>query len=367
MVSEDDSGTQKAHKFQLPRSKAASTIVRTDVDIQVAQQHPSCQKITTMSDFKVEDYTYSRDLEDNPYEGLELWSRRHGRNTKFPLVSIRRFKTNTLGPDLARRTADEAQQNMELIRHKNVVNFICQIQRKGDPCVVSEYVPDTLYDIVTSPERRSLLTPAFRTSITRQLVSVLQHLHSIDNVLADIKLENMCITADGVLKLANILWSSARNVSVDRGYLRYRAPEMILVDPACDWRADIWAIGCVVYEISVFDEAIPIREDSPWWDVLWSQVQVLGRLCHKHKDMLRSKVAQEAREGQRRSAGLLPVVAREAEILGTFRGHGNLGRKMSLKGLDFKWKKFIISCLQMCPHNRPTCQQLLQAFFNYAQ
>jgi serine/threonine protein kinase len=323
-----------------------------------------------MSDFKLGDYTYVRNIHnyDDPdefFERVELWERRHGRITEFPYVIIQRFKSRgTLGSDLARRTADKVQQVLARVQHENVVKFICQIQQNGDPCLVFEYVPDSLYAIVTSPERRNLMTPAFRASITRQLVSALEHLHSIDNVRANIKLQNMRITADGKVKLLSILRSPAWSNSLDEvSYLRWRAPEMILEDAACDWRADIWTVGCFVYEISVFEPAFPIEEDWPWWDVLWSQVQVVGRLCQQHKDWIWLRVVLEARKGQRRSDGPLPAVAREAEILGTDRARGNLEEMMLSKGLGHECKRFITSCLQMCPHDRPTCQQLLQENF----
>jgi serine/threonine protein kinase len=340
----------------------------TDVDIHLAQQHPRGQKITTMSDFKLEDYTYVRKFNDGPFEGVELWKRRKGRITEIPSVRLQRYNTrDPLGSDVVQRFVDEAQKDCELIQHENVVKFICQVEHNGDPCLVFEYVPETLYNIVTSPEKRTRLTPAFKARITRQLVSVLQHLHSIGKVRADIKLEHMLITTDGVMKLSRFLKQKkldpARNLYWDGGCLRYRAPEMILEDPACDWRADIWAIGCVAYELSVFEQAFDISSENwPWWDVLWSQVQGVGRLCQQHVHVLRRRFTQEAR-GQRQPTGTVLRAARAARVLLADPAPGYLEERMLSKGLDEEFKRFITSCLQMRPHDQPTCQELLQERF----
>ena len=92
-------------------------------------------------------------------------------------------------------------------------------------------------------------------AIAVQLCRGLAALHAVDVIHRDIKPDNILISEAGVLKIVDFGLARAfgartlTQTGAALGTMRYIAPEQ-LVDPhAADERADVWAVGVVVYEL----------------------------------------------------------------------------------------------------------------------
>ena len=123
----------------------------------------------------------------------------------------------------------------------------------GTYFMVMEYVHGrTVRDLITAYGR---LQPAHVSEILLQVLAALDHAHAHGIVHRDVKPENILITEDGKVKVAD--FGLARAFAESRvsqapgtvtGTVQYLAPEQIQGEPA-DPRTDLYALGVSAYEM----------------------------------------------------------------------------------------------------------------------
>ncbi|KXN88648.1 Serine/threonine-protein kinase sepA [Leucoagaricus sp. SymC.cos] len=138
--------------------------------------------------------------------------------------------------------------------HQNVLPF-CGIYLSTEKvprlCMVSQWMEngDLLQYLQKLPD-----TP--RVPLLHDIISGLQYLHKFDIVHADLKAKNVLISgthrallADfGVSRVAVTIPTTTTNIAA--GTPNWMAPELFLEDvPTPTSKSDIWAFGCVCYEI----------------------------------------------------------------------------------------------------------------------
>lgn len=161
-----------------------------------------------------------------------------------------------LGDDdsFAERFVREARSAAR-IDHPNVVSVFDQGDDGDDVLyLVMEYVPgQTLRDVI---RREAPLPPARALALFEPIVAALGAAHAAGLIHRDIKPENVLIADDGRVKVAD--FGLARAASADTqhtatggvliGTVSYLAPELV-VDGRSDARADVYALGVVLYEL----------------------------------------------------------------------------------------------------------------------
>ncbi len=137
------------------------------------------------------------------------------------------------------------------ISHRHVVRTHDLGEADGIAFVTMECVTGiTLRELL---ETRGRLGSASTLAIARQFADALAVAHQAGVIHRDVKPENALVDADGVLKvmdfgIARIAAASTRtNTGLIVGTPAYMAPEQ-LVDEAVDARADLYALGVVLYE-----------------------------------------------------------------------------------------------------------------------
>ncbi len=138
------------------------------------------------------------------------------------------------------------------LNHRNVVSVFDQ-GRDGDiTYLVMEYVPGrTLRDLMRD---EAPLTALRTMQISEQILIALSAAHAAKIIHRDVKPENVLITPDGEVKVAD--FGLARAVSSATtatggtliGTVSYLAPEIVLHDGA-DARSDVYAVGAMMYEM----------------------------------------------------------------------------------------------------------------------
>ena len=143
------------------------------------------------------------------------------------------------------------------LRHPNLVAACDAGQVEGVPYLVLELVEGC--SLAWLVRQRGPLPVAEACEVARQAALGLQHLHKHGLVHRDVKPANLMLTPSrqvkvldlGVARLGNGPGQEGPITSPGQflGTLDYMAPEQCLDSHAVDGRADIYALGCTLYEL----------------------------------------------------------------------------------------------------------------------
>ena len=201
----------------------------------------------------------------------------HGHDERLDRPVAIKVMHSGLGDDeeFSQRFEREARAAAKL-NHRGVVAVFDQ-GRDGDVTyLVMEYVPGrTLRDVMRD---EAPMGPARALSLLAKVLTALSAAHTARLVHRDVKPENVLITPEGEVKVAD--FGLARAVSAATtatggtliGTVSYLAPE-IVVNEGADARSDVYACGAVLYEM--LTGVKPHTGDSP--------IQVAYK--HVHEDI----------------------------------------------------------------------------------
>ena len=138
------------------------------------------------------------------------------------------------------------------LNHRNVVSVFDQGVDGDLTYLVMEFVPGrTLRDVMRD---EAPMAPIRALQLVEQVLIALSAAHAAKIIHRDVKPENVLITPDGEVKVAD--FGLARAVSAATtatggtliGTVSYLAPEIVLHDGA-DARSDVYAVGAMIYEM----------------------------------------------------------------------------------------------------------------------
>ncbi len=151
------------------------------------------------------------------------------------------------------------------ISHRNVGRTHDLGEHSGAYFITMEYVEGrSLKELIR--ERGRLPVPVTLT-VGKQLCRALEVAHAAGVIHRDVKPQNMVVQSDGVLKVMDFGIArlatghgSMTHAGMIVGTPEYMSPEQLMGDEL-DGRADIYAVGCVLYECLVGNT--PITADTP--------------------------------------------------------------------------------------------------------
>lgn len=144
--------------------------------------------------------------------------------------------------------------------HPNIIQLL-DILYESSTCrlsLVFELMHETVYDFIK--ERVASVPLDLVRRWVLQLLLALEFMHNMGVFHRDIKPENLMVTGE-VLKVTDLgSCQSLRSNPPHTDYIStrwYRAPECLLTNGYYSYEMDIWATGCVMYEIMTLKPLFP--------------------------------------------------------------------------------------------------------------
>jgi serine/threonine protein kinase len=178
------------------------------------------------------------------YRGLDLKSRRN--------VAIKTLREEfQADPESRRRFRQEARM-MAFAAHPGLVTIYDLLEQSNESWIVMELVPGRNLKQVVSED--GPLSPTEMVGIVGRIADALSHLHDRKIVHLDIKPQNLILADDGSIKLID--FGLAQSVAPRQdtiggtafGTAAYLSPEQGS-GAAVDQRTDVYALGCVMFEL----------------------------------------------------------------------------------------------------------------------
>ncbi|XP_032238988.2 cyclin-dependent kinase-like 5 isoform X2 [Nematostella vectensis] len=210
---------------------------------------------------------------------------RHKENNE--VVAIKKFKDSEDNEDVKRTTLRELKV-LRMLKQENIVELREAFRRRGKLYLVFEYVEKNMLELL---EEMPNGVPAHRVrNYIFQLIKAIKWCHQNDVIHRDIKPENLLISKTDILKLCDFGFARAMTVNssaqlTDYVATRwYRSTELLLGAPYGK-PVDIWAIGCILGELS---DGQPVFPGESEIDQLFTIQKVLGPLPPEQMNMFHS-------------------------------------------------------------------------------
>ncbi|OAG28986.1 cyclin-dependent kinase 2 [Nematocida displodere] len=165
------------------------------------------------------------------------------------------------------------------LKHPHIIALHQVIYTENKLYLVFEYADTDLkkYLDLTRTQKRTMPPDQIR-SFSRQLTSAVAYCHSIGILHRDLKPQNILITKDAQIKLAD--FGLGRSVGIPLHTLTnevvtlwYRAPEILLGVKNYSTAVDVWSLGCIIAEFVLLK---PLFTGDSEIDQLYKMFQVLG-------------------------------------------------------------------------------------------
>eukprot|EP01017_Pseudomicrothorax_dubius_P002192 TRINITY_DN0_c914_g1_i5.p1 TRINITY_DN0_c914_g1~~TRINITY_DN0_c914_g1_i5.p1 ORF type:complete len:307 (+),score=87.75 TRINITY_DN0_c914_g1_i5:50-970(+) len=138
------------------------------------------------------------------------------------------------------------------LQHPNIVRLVDVIHSKNKLVLVFEFLELDLKKFLNTCEKE--LDPVIVKSLLYQLLKGIAYCHQHKVLHRDLKPQNLLLSKDGVLKLADFGLARATGIPV-KNYtnevvtLWYRGPDILLGAKNYSTPIDIWSVGCIFAEM----------------------------------------------------------------------------------------------------------------------
>ena len=164
-------------------------------------------------------------------------------------VAIKLISQGLDDPRARERLTREAKAAGHL-HHPHIVTIFDVGEHDGQLFIAMEYVRGE--SLAAALRKRTPMTMGQRMSLVEQACAALAYAHRAGTVHLDIKPDNLMIDEEGRLKILDFGIATVSGDESTRtsgsGTLRYMSPEQ-LTGGSLDHRSDVFALGCVLYEI----------------------------------------------------------------------------------------------------------------------
>lgn len=172
------------------------------------------------------------------------------------MVAVKLFDAPLVSKNTAAKQALVREMDvLTKLKHWNIVGCHGGILEEMQGCVVYEFVEgETLRELL---ERRDRLAWETVVDYAYQIAAGLECAHGQSVVHQDLHPDKILIAEDGTVKIADLRIDRARNpwcvsssrITIERA--PYRAPEQLFGDQELTHKTDLYALGCIMFEMLV--------------------------------------------------------------------------------------------------------------------
>lgn len=142
---------------------------------------------------------------------------------------------------------------MQGLDHVNILKLHCVYNTQKRVILSTEYCGDITLQAFLKSSNNMLKSPRIK-GIFASLLQAVAYCHSKGVSHRDIKLDNVLINPEGVVKLIDFGFANKRSLSTDKisdfcGTPSYMSPEIVQRQPYDGHKADIWALGVMLYRL----------------------------------------------------------------------------------------------------------------------
>ena len=161
--------------------------------------------------------------------------------------------------DAKRRAVSQEINALKLMKHANIIRYEKHFFKNGNTYILMEYADAGDLHAFISSRNGALIPEDLIIDWFVQMCLALKYLHDRKMVHRDIKPGNFFLTKGGIVKLgdfglATFLPNTNALVKTAIGTPYYVAPE-VCRGTCYNQKADVWALGCVLYELCTLKKA----------------------------------------------------------------------------------------------------------------
>lgn len=145
---------------------------------------------------------------------------------------------------------------LKKLSHRNVISLLSVMHTEAMLTMVFPFVDYELKKYIGMNTGKNIM------ELINQLICGVHYLHKMNVVHRDLKPQNILVTGDGVLKIADFGLSRSLEIRVppyssEVVTLWYRSPELLMGSTSYRFYVDIWSLGCIIYEMITLEPLFP--------------------------------------------------------------------------------------------------------------
>ncbi|KAG5860442.1 cyclin-dependent protein kinase [Encephalitozoon hellem] len=145
---------------------------------------------------------------------------------------------------------------LKKLNHRNVISLVSTIHTDTLLTMVFPFIDYELKKYIEMNTGMNVM------ELINQLICGVHYLHRMNVVHRDLKPQNILVTSDGVLKIADFGLSRSLEIRVppyssEVVTLWYRSPELLMGSTSYKFYVDIWSLGCIIYEMITLEPLFP--------------------------------------------------------------------------------------------------------------
>ncbi|KAF9423447.1 hypothetical protein HW555_001256 [Spodoptera exigua] len=263
---EDKRREKKGHKSMKSNKRTVEVKDVTDAE----PFHPAIRDNRSIKEFQ-----YLNKIDEGTY-GIVFRARDKVTGDTVALKRLKALNQNEGFSIAARRELTTLLK----IQHPNIVagREIVVGSGSNEVFVAMEYVPHQLKNFMDTMRMNHLMfSPAHVKCLMTQLLNAVLHLHDKGILHRDLKTNNLLLSQDGILKVAD-LGSAREYESIPQQYTPgkvtrwYRAPELLLLSREYSTPVDMWSVGCIFAELIMLQPLFPGTTEIDQLDKIFKEL-----------------------------------------------------------------------------------------------